>query len=118
MTLPKKIIISIVLTLALLIIPGVILLATVDATNDFAAYIVVYGFILFAMFSYLLISVHSLSKEIKNAVEEMKMQNAAIAYKITGKIKDEEIDDGLDLKEKKADTSKSSKNQKTNKSEK
>ena len=83
MSLIKKIIFTLVFTAIMLVVPALVLLATVDATNDFAAYIIVYGFILFAMFSYTIISIHSLSKEIRDALEEMKMQNAAIAYKLT-----------------------------------
>ncbi len=112
MSLPKKIIFTIVFTLVALVVPGLILLATVDAVNDFSAYIVVYGFILFAMCSYVLVSIYSLSKEVKNAVEEMKMQNAAIAYKITGNIKDDELDE-IEEKSKSKEPEKSGKKNKS-----
>ncbi len=83
MTLVKKILFTAIFVAAIVLIPGLILLLTVDATQDFSVYVVVYGIILFAIFGYIIISLHSISKEIHNALEEMKMQNAAIAYKLT-----------------------------------
>ncbi len=83
MSMVKKLIWTAVFTAAIILIPGIILLLTVDATQDFSVYVVVYGVIFFAIFGYIIVSVTSLSKEIRNALEEMKMQNAAIAYKLT-----------------------------------
>ena len=83
MSMLKKLLFTAIFVVATLTIPGVILLLTVDAANDFGVYVIVYGVILFAVFGYIIVSMHSLSKEIHNALEEMKMQNAAIAYKLT-----------------------------------
>ncbi len=83
MTLVKKLLLTAIFVAAVILIPGLILLLTVDATQDFSVYVVVYGIILFAIFGYIIVSIHSISKEIHDALEEMKMQNAAIAYKLT-----------------------------------
>ncbi len=79
----KKALFVVVFVVVTLTIPALILLLTVDASINFGAYVIVYGVILFSIFGYIIISMHSLSKEIREAVEEMKMQNAAIAYKLT-----------------------------------
>ena len=83
MSMLKKLLFTAIFVVAALTIPGVILLLTVDATNQFGVFVIVYGVILFAIFGYIIVSMHSLSKEIHSALEEMKMQNAAIAYKLT-----------------------------------
>ena len=83
MTLVRKLLFTAIFVAAVILIPGVILLLTVDAMQDFSVYVVVYGIILFAIFGYIIVSIHSISKEIHDALEEMKMQNAAIAYKLT-----------------------------------
>ncbi len=83
MSMLKKILYTAIFVVVTLAVPGVILLLTVDASQNFGVYVIVYGLILFAIFGYIIISMHSLSKEIQSALEEMKMQNAAIAYKLT-----------------------------------
>lgn len=83
MTLVKKLLFTAIFVAVIILVPGLILLLTVDATQDFSVYVVVYGIILFAIFGYIIVSIHSISKEIHDALEEMKMQNAAIAYKLT-----------------------------------
>lgn len=83
MSMLKKILYTAIFVVVTLTVPAVILLLTVDASINFGAYVVVYGVILFAIFGYIIISMHSLSKEVRSAVDEMKMQNAAIAYKLT-----------------------------------
>lgn len=83
MSMPKKLLFTAIFVVAVIFVPGIILLLTVDATNDFSVYLLVYGVILFAIFGYIIVSIHSLSKEMKDALEEMKKQNAAIAYKLT-----------------------------------
>lgn len=83
MSMPKKLLFTAIFVVAVIFVPGLILLLTVDATNDFSVYLLVYGIILFAIFGYIIVSIHSLSKEMKDALEEMKKQNAAIAYKLT-----------------------------------
>lgn len=84
MNIIKRVIFAVAFSFAALVIPGMICLATIDANNDFPYFIIVYGFIMFTMLTYIVISVHSMTKEFQNAIEEMKIQNAAIAYKLTG----------------------------------
>lgn len=83
MSLLKKILFTAIFVVVTLAVPGLILLMTVDASAEFGAYVIVYGIILFAVFGYMIVSVHSLSKEVNSVLEEIKMQNAAIAYKLT-----------------------------------
>lgn len=83
MSMLKKLLFTAIFVVATLAVPGVILLLTVNSSTNFGAYVIVYGVILFAVFGYIIVSMHSLSKEIHDALEEMKMQNAAIAYKLT-----------------------------------
>ena len=79
----KKALFVVIFVVAVLIVPSIILLLTVDASTGFGVYVIVFGIILFSIFGYIVASLRSLSKEVKDAVEEMKMQNAAIAYKLT-----------------------------------
>jgi cytoskeletal protein RodZ len=94
MSLLKKIITTLILTAAIILIPAGILVSTVNADNDFSLYILVYFFIIIALCGYIVVSVHSSSKEIRDALDEMKMQNAAIAYKLTNSnVNDEETEE-------------------------
>ncbi len=92
----KKALFVVIFVVFTLTVPALILLLTVDASANFAAYVIVYGVILFSIFGYIIISMHSLSKEIREAVEEMKMQNAAIAYKLTNNPVQEPTAAGVD----------------------
>ncbi len=87
MSLFKKLLFTFLIAALLLIVPGVIIifLFDKDATVNFSAYVFTYGFILFAIFSYIIISIHNLTKEMKQALEDMRKQNAAIAYRLTHK---------------------------------
>lgn len=82
----KKILQTALFVLCTLVAPSLLLLLFVDSSNNFGVYVIVYGFILFAILGYIIVSIRSMSKEVHDAVEEMKMQNAAIAYKLTGGI--------------------------------
>ena len=96
MSLLKKIISTLILTAAIILIPAIILVSTVNLQNEnnFALAILVYFFIIIALCSYIVISVHSISNEIRDALDEMKMQNAAIAYKLTNSnVNDEETEE-------------------------
>ena len=88
MSMVKKLLFTVAFVAITLLVPGFILLMTVDATENFGAYVIVYGIILFAVFGYMIVSTHALSKEVKNVLEEIKMQNAAIAYKLTNTVSD------------------------------
>lgn len=92
MSILKKIIFVVVFVILTLFVPAVILLLFVDATEQFAGYVLTYIGIIFAVFGYIIASMRSMSKELSDAVEEMKKQNAAIAYKLLG-YADEEIKD-------------------------
>lgn len=83
MSIGKKILFVALFVVCALILPAVILIGFVDSVNYFSVYVITYGVILFAIFGYIIVSIKNMSKELNNAVEEMKKQNAAIAYKLT-----------------------------------
>lgn len=80
MSILKKLLFTVIFIVAVIFVPGIILLLTVNAETDFSLYVVVYGIILFGIFGYIIVSVHSLSKQLTESMEEMKKQNAAIAH--------------------------------------
>lgn len=84
MSILKKLLFTVILVLAVTIVPGIILLLTVNAESDFYVYVFVYGIILFLIFGYIIISIHALSKQLSESMEEMKKQNAAIAHALLG----------------------------------
>ena len=79
----KKVLFVIGFVLVTLVLPAVLLLMFVDATEGFSFYVITYGVILFAIFGYVIISVRNMEKKIDETMEEIKMQNAAIAYKLS-----------------------------------
>lgn len=79
----KKIVFVIAFILVALVVPMLIMLMFVDTTSSFSTYVIVYGVILFAIFGYIIASVRSMEKKLEDALDEIKMQNAAIAYKIS-----------------------------------
>jgi hypothetical protein len=79
----KKILFVVGFILVTLILPAFVLLLFVDAASNFAVYVVTFGVIIFAVLGYLVASVRSMEKKFEETMEEIKMQNAAIAYKIT-----------------------------------
>lgn len=83
MSIGKKILFVALFIICALILPAVILIGFVDSVNYFSVYVITYGVILFGVFGYIIVSVRSMSKELHDAVEEMKKQNAAIAYKLS-----------------------------------
>lgn len=83
MSIGKKILFVILFVICALVLPAVILIGFVDSVNYFSVYVITFGVILFAVFGYIIVSIMSMSKELRNAVEEMKKQNAAIAYKLS-----------------------------------
>ncbi len=83
MSVLKKVIFVVCFVLATLVVPAFLLFAFVDGTTGFPIYVSVYGIILFSILGYIVVSVKSVSKEVSDALEEMKKQNAAIAYKLT-----------------------------------
>ncbi len=83
MTIGKKILFVALFIICALVLPAIILIGLVDSVNYFSVYVITYGVILFGVFGYIIVSVRSMSKELHDAVEEMKKQNAAIAYKLS-----------------------------------
>ena len=79
----KKIVFVIAFVLVALVVPTFLLLTFVDTTSNFSAYIIVFGVIIFAIFGYVIATVHSMEEKLEDALEDLKMQNAAIAYKIS-----------------------------------
>ena len=82
-TIAKKIILVISFVLVTLVLPAVLLLLFVDATTHLSTYFVVFAVIIFAVMGYVVISVREMNKNLDSALNEIKMQNAAIAYKIS-----------------------------------
>ena len=82
-TIAKKIIFVIAFVLVTLVLPAVLLLLFVDATTHLSTYLVVFAVIIFAVMGYVVISVREMNKNLDSALNEIKMQNAAIAYKIS-----------------------------------
>ena len=83
MSIKKKILLTIAFVVVTLIVPAVLLLLFVDALTSFAAYVITFGIILFAILGFIVISLVDIQSTLKSTVEELKMQNAAIAYKLT-----------------------------------
>lgn len=82
-TVLKKIIFVIAFVLLTLILPGVLLLMFIDATQGFSVFVIAYGIIIFAILGYVIASVRNMEKKLEETMEEIKMQNAAIAYRLT-----------------------------------
>lgn len=89
----KKILFVAAFVLCTLVLPAIILLLFVDSTSGFAVYVITFAVILFAILGYIVMSIHTTSKEINKAVEDMKLQNAAIAYKLTGGLSEKQIEE-------------------------
>ena len=103
-----KKILGIIIFLAIVFVPMcLILLFIPDEMKAYNAFFTYLGIVIFSVFGYIVISIRSMSKELHEAVESMKMQNAAIAYKLTngdkkGK-KNKDIDDEEEEKKEKID---------------
>ena len=79
----KKIIFVIGFILATLVLPAVILLLFVDAAQGFSVYVITFGVIIFGVLGYIVSSVREMEKKVETTMKEIKMQNAAIAYKLS-----------------------------------
>ncbi len=82
----KKIVFVVAFVLVTLVLPTLLMLFFVDVNSRFSTYFVVYGLILFSIFGYIVASVRSMEKKLEDALEDIKMQNAAIAYKISNDV--------------------------------
>ena len=63
-------------------VPLVLLLAFVDA-NSFSVYITVFGVMFFSSIGFLFAMILKTKADIEEMVDEIKVQNAAIAFKLT-----------------------------------
>lgn len=79
----KKLLFVVAFILLTLFLPGIILLMFFDATNNFSVYVIVYGVVIFGILGYVVSCVRNMEKKIEETMNDIKMQNAAIAYKIT-----------------------------------
>ena len=79
----KKIIFVVGFILATLILPAFVLLLFVDASPNFAVYVIAFGVIIFGILGYIVSCVREMEKKIEKTMDEIKMQNAAIAYKLS-----------------------------------
>ncbi len=79
----KKILFVVGFILATLILPAFVLLLFVDASQNFAVYVIAFGVIIFGILGYIVSCVREMEKKIETTMEEIKMQNAAIAYKLS-----------------------------------
>lgn len=108
MSIKKKILLTIAFVVVTLIVPAVLLLLFVDALTSFAAYVVTFGVILFAILGFIVISLIDVQTTLKKTVEELKMQNAAIAYKLTSSAdaSDDASEENVDAPQKETNTTK------------
>ena len=79
----KKALFVIAFILLTLFLPAVVLLMFVDAAENFALYVIVYGVVIFGILGYIVASMRNMEKKLEETMEEIKMQNAAIAYRLT-----------------------------------
>ena len=84
----KKIIFVIGFILATLVLPTVGLLLFVDAAQGFSVYVITFGVIIFGVLGYIVSSVREMEKKVETTMEEIKMQNAAIAYKLSNNMEE------------------------------
>ncbi len=88
MTLMKRILFTALYVLIALFLPLTILTIFVDATEKPEVWFIVLGAILFASVGLVLANAVSLRKTFESTLEDIKMQNAAIAFKLTSVFKD------------------------------
>ena len=79
----KKLIFVVAFVLATLVLPAFLLLMFIDASQNFGVFVIAFGVIIFAILGYIIASIRSLQKKFDETMDEIKMQNAAIAYKLT-----------------------------------
>ena len=82
MTKGKIALFVLIFVLVTMAIPLVLLLAFVDA-NNISVYIVVYGIMFFGSIGFMVAMLFKTKSEIQEQIEELKVQNAAIAFRLT-----------------------------------
>lgn len=101
----KIVLFTLVFAVASFVVPLVLLMMFVSADN-IGAYFAVFGIVFFASVGFLCATVISVKKEVLKAISEIKVQNAAIAYRLA-KEKGEQAPENIDVApEGKIDTSK------------
>ena len=85
MSIFKKALFVVVFIICALIIPAVVMLLFVDAgtTKGYDTFVVVFVTIIFGILGFIIASMRSMEVKFKETMDEIKRQNAAIAYKIT-----------------------------------
>ncbi|MBE6795042.1 MAG: hypothetical protein E7533_00495 [Ruminococcaceae bacterium] len=85
MSMLKKIIFTVIFIIATLVVPAVLLLLFVDAgtTKGYDTFVIVFAVIIFGILGYIVASIRSMEVKFRDTMDEIKRQNAAIAYKIT-----------------------------------
>ncbi len=80
----KIALITVLFALATFVVPILILLMFASV-NDYlgSVYLIVFGTLLFASFGFLFAMLLSTKKEISEQIEELKVQNAAIAFRLS-----------------------------------
>ncbi len=73
---------TLVFVLITLVVPLVLLLALVDV-NNLSVYIVVFGLMFFGSIGFLVAMLLKTKSDIQEQIEEMKVQNAAIAFRLS-----------------------------------
>lgn len=79
----KRIIFVIGFVLVTLVLPAFVLLLLVDSATNFGVYVITYGVIIFGVLGYIVYSIRDVQKKIDTTMDEIKMQNAAIAYRLS-----------------------------------
>ena len=82
MTKPKIALFVLIFILVTMAVPLVLLLAFVDS-NNISVYIVVYGIMFFGSIGFMIAMLFKTKREIQEQIEELKVQNAAIAFRLT-----------------------------------
>ena len=78
----KKLLFVVCFVLLTLVAPTVIMLFFINAAEAFYIYLIVYILILFAILGYVVSRLISIEKKMDSFFEDIRKQNAAIAYKI------------------------------------
>lgn len=88
MTLSKRILFTVIYVVVALFLPVLFLAIFVDSTEHTEVWFIVIGAVMFATLGLILANVVSQRKTIEKTMEDVQMQNAAIAYKLNAVFKD------------------------------
>ena len=82
MTKGKIALFVLIFVLVTMVAPLILLLAFVDV-NNISVYVVVYGIMFFGSIGFMIAMLFKTKNEIQEQIEELKVQNAAIAFRLT-----------------------------------